>query len=161
MTYVSFFQTLHQSRVRYLLCGGLAVNIYGIQRATADIDLILDFEKENINRFLAAIKSCGYAAALPVDLSNFISEEKRKEIISEKNLIAYSFFNSAAGMMSVDVLMDVPISFEKLWGNRISHGENDFEIQLVSISDLIDLKKYSNREQDKMDIVSLLKLKAK
>ena len=146
--------------VRYLLCGGLAVNIYGVQRATADIDLILDFEEENVRRFLSVIKKCGYNSSLPVELTNFISEEKRKEIVSQRNLIAYSFFNSSAGLMTVDVLFDVPVSFVWLWKNRTTHGENENEIQLVSFNDLIELKKYSNREQDKTDIVSLLKLKS-
>ena len=43
MEYLELFSKLEQFKVRYLICGGLAVNIYVIPRMTADIDLLLDF----------------------------------------------------------------------------------------------------------------------
>jgi len=43
MEYLQLFKKLSEEQVRYLICGGLAVNIYGIPRMTADIDLLLDF----------------------------------------------------------------------------------------------------------------------
>ena len=45
------FDVLNQYNVKYLVCGGLAVNIYGIPRMTADIDLLLDFEDNNISNW--------------------------------------------------------------------------------------------------------------
>lgn len=39
------FSALNKARVRYLVVGGIAVNIYGIERATADIDLVEMKEK--------------------------------------------------------------------------------------------------------------------
>jgi hypothetical protein len=45
------FDVLNQYNVKYLVCGGLAVNIYGIPRMTADIDLLLDFEESNVLNF--------------------------------------------------------------------------------------------------------------
>ncbi len=37
MEYLKLFKLLDAREVRYLLCDGLAVNIYGIPRMTADI----------------------------------------------------------------------------------------------------------------------------
>jgi len=47
----SLFKSLADNKVKYLLCGGLAVNLYGIPRMTADVDLLIDWEKENIEKF--------------------------------------------------------------------------------------------------------------
>ena len=52
MEYLELFSKLEQFKVRYLICGGLAVNIYGIPRMTADIDLLLDFTEKNVTDFL-------------------------------------------------------------------------------------------------------------
>ena len=49
MEYLELFSKLEQFKVRYLICGGLAVNIYGIPRMTADIDLLLDFTEKLLN----------------------------------------------------------------------------------------------------------------
>jgi len=51
MEFLQLFELLDQRKVRYLICGGLAVSIYGIQRTTADIDLLVDFDKENLTSF--------------------------------------------------------------------------------------------------------------
>ena len=47
MEYEKLFDCFYNNKVRYVICGGLAVNIYGIPRMTADIDLIIDFSAEN------------------------------------------------------------------------------------------------------------------
>jgi len=38
----SLFSALNKAKVRYLVVGGIAVNLYGIERATADIDLFVE-----------------------------------------------------------------------------------------------------------------------
>jgi predicted nucleotidyltransferase len=38
------FQALDAAGVRFLVAGGLAVNVYGVHRFTKDIDLVIDLE---------------------------------------------------------------------------------------------------------------------
>jgi hypothetical protein len=158
MEYLKVFKTLHQYKIRYLICGGLAVNIYGIPRMTADIDLLLDFEEENITNFESAVKQMMYQQSIPVSLKNFISPAERKKAITERNLIAYSYFNSASGGMTLDVLLDTPFEFSDLWERRTMKHLKDTEIYLIDVQDLIAMKTYSNRIQDQNDIVLLSKL---
>lgn len=51
MNYKQLFIELYKSNIRYLICGGLATNIYGLHRMTADVDLILDLEESNLSNF--------------------------------------------------------------------------------------------------------------
>jgi hypothetical protein len=156
--YNELFESLFENGVRYLICGGLAVNIYGIPRMTADIDLILDLEKKNISNFLACIDKLSYHALLPIRLFEFESAEIRQKYKTENNLIAYSFFNNRNDVMSLDVLLDCPLSFDVLWENKETRAIEKFDVFLVSVEHLIDLKSYSNRAQDKSDIILLSKL---
>lgn len=158
MEYIDIFEQLQKRNVRYLICGGLAVNIYGIPRMTADIDLLLDFEEENIASFEAALKFLNYVASVPVALKSLVNKSDREKIVREKNMIVYSFYNSRSGCASLDVLIDVPLTFDELWKEREIRNNNNLNLNLVSLHHLIELKKYSNRKQDNDDIILLSKL---
>jgi len=152
------FDILNQYNVKYLVCGGLAVNIYGIPRMTADIDLLLDFEETNILNFENAIKYLLFQSVIPLSINTFVKKEERLKAIKEKNLIAYSYFNSQVGFMNLDILLDEPIEFDILWKNKSERVLGETKIQLVSVEDLIELKKYANRIQDQNDVILLSKI---
>lgn len=156
--YLHIFIELHKQEVKYLLCGGLAVNIYGIPRMTADIDIILDFSLDNVTRFEKVIKQFNYQSVLPFAIHSLVDLSFKKAMVGEKNLIAYSYSNTQANRMAMDVLVDVPVMFAALWGNRTIRKLGEVEIQMVSIEDLITLKKYSNRKQDQEDVILLSKI---
>ncbi len=152
------FETLNKANIRYLLCGGLAVNIFGIPRMTADIDLIVDFEENNLREFHTQITRLHFQSNIPVPVIQLAKTEHREELLKTKNLIAYSYFNTQVNMAHVDVLVDVPIDFETLWVNKEIRKFVTADVYIVSVSDLILLKKYSDRLQDKEDIILLSKM---
>ncbi|MBC7695908.1 MAG: hypothetical protein H7141_10745 [Burkholderiales bacterium] len=152
------FDILNQYHVKYLVCGGLAVNIYGIPRMTADIDLLLDFDEINIQNFELGVKHLLFQSVIPLSISTFINKEERLKAIKEKSLIAYSYFNSSIGFMNLDVLLDTPIEFDVLWKNKTDRLLGLTPIHLVCVEDLIKLKRYANRIQDQNDVLLLSKL---
>jgi hypothetical protein len=118
MYYTELLKALYNENIRYLLCGGLAVNIYGIPRMTADIDIILDFKKENILRFEKVMFMLNYQKTPPVPLTDLLDEQKRKKFKETKNLPVYSYYNGAASYLNLDILIDVPVTFERMWKNK-------------------------------------------
>ena len=159
MEYLQLFAALFTHKVKYLICGGLAVNIYGIPRMTADIDLLLCFKDWNLERFNKVVEELSFKSHVPISINALLDETTRSNMVKDKNMIAYSYYNDKANYMNLDVLIDTPIDFEKLWDERESRKVEDFEIQMVSIENLITMKKYANRSQDQQDIVLLSKLK--
>ena len=158
MEYSLLFEQLDKQKIRYLLCGGMAVNIYGIPRMPADIDLLLDFNEENVVRFEGVMKVLSYISSIPLSLKILVDKTEREKIIRDKNMVAYSFFNSRAGVMALDVLIDVPLEFDEMWGRKEVRKISAGNVNLVSVEDLISLKKYANRKQDNDDILLLSKL---
>ena len=159
MEYIQLFQKLAQQKIRYLICGGLAVNIYGIPRMTADIDILLDFTEENLEKFETSIKLLKYQSLIPLSIRTFVSKKEREKAISEKNLIAYSYFNSLSNYMNLDVLIDTPFLFEDMWIEKEERLIEAVSVNIVSVEHLIAMKKYSNRKQDIDDVLLLSKLK--
>ena len=51
------FSSLNRASIKYMVAGGIAVNLYGIERATADVDIVLELEKENLSKFISFVKS--------------------------------------------------------------------------------------------------------
>lgn len=158
MEYFKLFKRLLEEGVRYLLCGGVAVNIYGIPRMTMDIDLLLDFEEENIKNFNKAIEDLSYTPNVPISLQSLLDEETRLKMIKEKNLIAYSYYNKEKNFMTLDVLIETPLSFQTMWERKEVRKAYDSLVYIVSLDDLILLKTYANRIQDKQDVILLSKL---
>jgi hypothetical protein len=158
MEYERLFEKLHEAKIRTLICGGLAVNIYGIPRMTADIDLLVDFEISNLEKFENTLKDLSYIPVIPFPLSQLSDQAKRSELITEKNLIAYSFYNSMSNYMNVDVLINSPFSFEDLWAKKETRKSGSFEVNLVSVQHLIEMKTYANRKQDQDDVTLLSQL---
>jgi len=158
MEYLQIFKLLYEHNIRYLICGGLAVNIYGIPRMTVDIDLVLDLNSENIESFVEVLSKLGYKPQLPVNLVTLADKKIREDLKNDKNLIAYSFYNPSKDFMQLDVLIDVPLSFDELWATKETRQVSSFSVYLVSVEQLIKMKEYSNRVQDKNDILQLSKL---
>jgi len=57
----TIFSALNAADVKYLVVGGLAVNAYGYERLTRDVDLVIGLEPENIIRGLRALLGLGLA----------------------------------------------------------------------------------------------------
>ncbi len=149
------FSSLHKHEVKYLLCGGIAVNLYGIPRMTADIDVLLEWEENNLTCFEKAIAEHGYKHSLFFELKTLVSKELRLKYIREKNLIAYSYSSGTLQALSLDVLIDVPVNFDECWSRKEVKHIKETPVYVLQVDDLIVLKEYANREQDRADIANL------
>lgn len=52
MFYLDLFRCLHARNVRYVLAGGLAMNLHGVPRMTMDVDLVIALDDANVDAFL-------------------------------------------------------------------------------------------------------------
>lgn len=109
------FESLHKHKVKYLLCGGVAVNLYGVPRTTADIDLLIEWTAENVENFEAASSEQGYRNNLFFQLKTLIPANVRLQYFKEKNLIAYSYSSDLFQAISLDVLVHANLDFELCW----------------------------------------------
>ena len=159
MNYGLLFGKLQENNVQYVVCGGLAVNLHGVPRMTADIDIILNLTAENIEKFERCADELNYKLSVPVVLSKLSDETFRKDLLKTKNLIALSFFNFDKNFLTLDILLDFPMPFSDLWNERVVRKEGTINVNIVSIEHLIHLKEYASRIQDKQDIYYLSKIK--
>ncbi|TFF87146.1 MAG: hypothetical protein EU549_05315 [Promethearchaeota archaeon] len=157
MYYFEVLKELYLGDIRYLIVGGLAVNLYGIPRVTQDIDLIISFENNNIKNLINVLEKLHYKPRLPVDPLDLANLKQRKKWIQEKNLKAFSFFNKDNNYKVVDILIELPFKFEDAYSTKVTKKIRSIEIYLVSMENLIIMKQKAGREQDLSDIKLLKK----
>ena len=159
MYYFEILEGLYKSKVRYLIAGGLAVNLYGVPRVTQDIDIVIAMSKENVLKITSLLKELGYVPRLPVNPEDLANPDKVKDWIENKNLKAFSFYHKKDNYKVIDIVLVHPLNFEKSFKNRTVKRAKDIDIYLASVDDVVKMKEFSGRPQDLSDIEMLNKVR--
>lgn len=159
MYYFEILEGLYKSKVRYLIVGGLSVNLYGVPRVTQDIDIVIAMDRENVLKITSLLKELGYVPRLPVSPDDLANPDKVKDWIENKNLKAFSFYHKNENYKVIDIVLVHPLDFEKSFKNRTVKRAKDIDIYLASIDDVVKMKEFSGRTQDLSDIEMLNKVR--
>ena len=138
-----------------MVAGGIAVNLYGIERATADIDIIVNLEKKNLSQFIRVAKKLGLKPKVPVTLDDFTDSEKRKSWIEDKGMLVFSLYDTKNPFFLIDIFVEVPFDFDEVYKQRKKIKFEDTIIPVVPIKTLIEMKEKSGRPQDRADVFYL------
>ena len=155
MIYEDVLKQLWLRKVRYLIAGGLAVNLYGYTRLTMDIDLMIDFSDQNLLSAVAGMEACGYVPRLPVKAIHLADQKQRDEWIREKGALVFTFFDPAKPYRQVDIFLVNLVDFEEAYRRRTEKVIRDIPISIISLEDLIQLKAISGRPRDVEDLAHL------
>jgi predicted nucleotidyltransferase component of viral defense system len=157
--YGHIFQALNEADVTYIVVGGVAMNLLGYPRFTGDIDILLALDENNLRRMRTLMQKMGYEKRLPIEIDELGDEKKALTLMKEKNLLAYTFTNEREPQYNIDVIVGESIRFEQYNRHRVIVDVWNIPIPVVSIDDLIGMKKAANRKKDADDIAALLELK--
>ena len=114
MYYENVFRSLQKNNIRYAVAGGVALVLHGVVRFTADLDLIVDLEQENLRRFIQAMTELGYRPRNPVNAGDFLDPSIRERWKREKDMEVFSFVDPSQPMTLVDVFVEEKIPFQEV-----------------------------------------------
>ncbi len=160
MFYLDLFAALDRHKVDYLLIGGLALNIYGVEGATMDIDLMIAFDRTNVLRFIGAAEELEMTPVVPVRLDELADADKRRTWIEDRHMLAFALHSHDAGKPTVDILIAPAIDFAAAFSRRVVKQVGILPICLAAIDDLLILKHQAGRKQDLADIEALQRLRS-
>lgn len=158
MFYLDLFRCLHERGVRYLLAGGLAMNLHGVPRMTMDIDLVLALDDANVDAFLRCARDLALKPQAPVALDSLKDPGQRRTWIEEKRLIAFGL-SGAPGTPTVDIILKHSLDLNAAFERAVIQMVDDAPVRIASIDDMIALKQDTGRRQDADDVEHLLRLK--
>jgi hypothetical protein len=158
MLYEAFFRGLHAAQVRYLVVGAVAINLHGVPRMTADLDLMVELSERNLDGFVKALSALGYRPRVPVAATDFLSPAKRREWQESKSMVMFTWIHPDRPYEEIDVFLENPIDFQSAYLKRKNLPVEDFTIPLAGVVELIAMKRIAGREQDSADIAALTRL---
>lgn len=159
MIFERIFKSFEDANLSYAVIGGIAVNLHGYNRLTGDLDIIIALNDENISKFVVIVNELGLIPRLPVELNDFPNSEIRQSWINEKNMKVFSVYNPVNPLEHVDIKIDNPENIEGYLKRAETVNAGDINISVVSIEDLITLKKEAGRDRDLVDIRALERIK--
>lgn len=145
------FAALHRHGVDYVAIGGIAANAHGSRRLTLDVDIIPAPEESNYERLVAALDDLG-APASAVD-SDFRELDPRDSFDLARATVLK--LETAAG--DLDLLNGAPGAspYPDLRERAIEVEVRGTPVRIVSLDDLIAMKRASGRPRDLRDIADL------
>ena len=142
---VNVFSCFQRHEVKYVVIGGIASILYGVPRATFDLDILIEASPENAKRLLDVLQEAGLGTAAMTNVDKLLDNE-------------ITIFNDR---VRIDVQTSTPgLNFKKAWEKRRILEYQGQAFFIVSKEDLIASKEAAGREIDLQD-VKLLKLSQK
>jgi len=131
------FRSFQCHEVKYVVIGGVASVLYGVPRATFDLDILIEATPENAERLLAALTDAGFATATMTNAQEVVDHE-------------ITVFNDR---VRIDVQTRTPgVSFADVWGRRNTVTYQGQAFFILSKDDLIVSKRASGRDVDREDV---------
>ncbi len=139
------FASFQRHEVRYVVIGGIASVLYGVPRATFDLDILIEATPENSQRLLDALLETGMGTASLTNVDEILSNE-------------ITIFKDR---VRIDVQTSTPgLNFQDAWAHRNTLEYQGQSFYVASRADLISSKKATGRDVD-LDDVRLLEFPIK
>jgi hypothetical protein len=142
-------KAFQKEHIPYAIVGGYAVALHGAVRGTVDIDVVLKWTKSNLKKIVKTLNELGLVSRLPLDPESVF--HFREEYIKNRNLIAWNFYDPKNPLHQVDIIITYDLE-----GAKVDHFKTPLgNISVLSLNDLIEMKRASGRTQDIEDIKTL------
>lgn len=147
-----------KQKVKYVIVGGIAINLHGLLRGTADMDILVDMTDANLKKIVGILKKKGYHVKQPVDPMGIADKSTRHDWIHNKNMKAFNFYKENE-YKEVDIIIESSVSYREAERNALQLKIGRMNMPVISIDDLIKMKSHAGRDVDLKDIEQLKKIK--
>ena len=131
------FKFFQQHEVRYVVIGGIAAVLYGVPRATFDLDILIEATPENTQRLLDALIDAGMGTATLTNVDDILAND-------------ITIFKDR---VRIDVQISTPgLQFETAWERKQNMKYQEQVFYVVSLDDLIMSKRAAGRDVDLEDV---------
>ena len=131
------FKSFQQHEVRYVVIGGIAAVLYGVPRATFDLDILIEATPENTQRLLDALIDAGMGTARLTNVDDILAND-------------ITIFKDR---VRIDVQISTPgLQFETAWERKQNMKYQGQTFYVVSLDDLIRSKRAAGRDIDLEDV---------
>ena len=152
------FAALNQAKVRYLVVGGVAAVLYGVNRTTSDVDLAVELTTDNLKTLEVVLERKGFVRRLPVSIQGLADARTRTLWTKQKGMKVYSFMESKPPARVIDVMVKPLANFDRAYAQRVTATVHHVPVPLIPVHLLAWMKREAGRPEDLRDLQALRQL---
>jgi hypothetical protein len=136
--------------VEFVVCGGVAAVLHGVERMTVDVDISLKISPGNIALFLEVMQEESMVPRAPVPPEAILDTELLNQFFTEKHALVFTFIDPSNPYKQLDFFLGEDNRYELLSEgcDILDIGENEV-IRVISIETLIRMKESVDPPRDK------------
>lgn len=157
---VHLLKKLNTAGCRFIVCGGVASVLHGVERLTLDLDISVDLTPDNLGRTIDLLWQEGLRPRVPIAEETLKNPEALTALLKSKNALALAMSHPDEPFRHVDIMLTEELSFQHLSQTAVVKDIEGHAIDIISIPDLLAIKLAIEppRDKDLLDILSLKKL---
>jgi len=143
--------------VQFVVAGGAAIVLHGIQRMTLDLDIAVSLERTNLLRFISTLNQLKFIPRAPVPAETILNRECVEMLIREKHALVFTFWCPGEPYKQIDMFLTRENSFDGLVADARVLTVRGRTVLVASRRKLIEMKRRVEpiRDQDLSDIQAL------
>jgi len=147
---------LASAQVQFVVCGGVACVLHGVERVTMDLDVRVPDDDDNYCRLVEALEARSFVSRIPEPMSALCDRKRREAWVQEKGALVWTA-QSLDGIEQIDVFLSYPISWTELVRDAKSLTLRGQTVRISSREHLILAKRQVDppRRKDLRDIEDL------
>jgi len=137
-----FIELMISNRVRFVMIGGYAYNLYRNPRATGDIDFLVDLDPENEARVRQTLTDFGFGSTLPPENQKLLEDGK--------------VIMLGRAPLRIDILTRIDgVAFAEVYETSRNVEMDGLTVPVISPWTLLKNKQAAGRPKDLPDIIEL------
>lgn len=153
-------EALADAEVDFIVGGGVACVLQGVERFTLDLDIAVNLSRVNLTQFICVMKALGLVPRAPVDPEILLNSDGIKMMVEEKNALVFTFWDVNDSARQVDVFLRDDLSHAALVGYVDTVELRSRKIKILTREKLLQIKEAIDppRDKDQLDIMVLKRL---
>lgn len=151
---------LADAHVEFIVAGGVALILHGVERTTMDLDISLHMSRENLTRALAVFSALGLKPRAPVPAEDLLDAKKVRRMVQDKHALVFTFVDPARPDRQIDIFLRDDLAYERLARDACAVTIEQRAVRVASRQQLIAMKRAIQppRAKDLFDLHELERL---
>ena len=153
----TILNALSDAGVEFIVGGGMACILQGVERLTMDVDVAVMMQEKNWERLVEVTENLGLIPRVPLNPRSLINPAVRRVVLDEKKAIVFTFLHPDRPSLQLDVFLRPDLAYETLLQDAQWMNLEGRKIQVLNQQKLLALKKAIQppRPKDLLDIAAL------
>jgi hypothetical protein len=137
----TILNALSDAGVEFIVGGGMACILQGVERLTMDVDVAVMMQEKNWERLVKVTENLGLIPRVPLNPRSLIDPAVRRVVLDEKKAIVFTFLHPDRPSLQLDVFLRPDLAYEVLLQDAEWMNLEGRKIQVLNRQKLLALKK--------------------